>query len=173
MILDKKSTYIKTKERLLQLVEFLREKNFIFSVFLFFLIYIVFDLFWTPTYSHFLEKYNIVFMLTPNDTIMKQPLYLQISLAVILSPLLETLVTQEWLYKLLTMASRLKKKKFMIAIIGGLVFGSLHFYSLSYMVYHFFIGFLYMSAFIIKIDKEPYWTVVVLHGLINLLVILT
>ena len=66
-----------------------------------------------------------------------------------------------------------KKKKFMIAIIGGLVFGSLHFYSLSYMVYHFFIGFLYMSAFIIKIDKEPYWTVVVLHGLINLLVILT
>jgi hypothetical protein len=39
---------------------------------------------------------------------------------------------------------------------------------LSYAIYNFFAGALLMLAYIIKIDKNPYWTVVLLHGLMNL-----
>ena len=61
-----------------------------------------------------------------------------------------------------------KTTKVFNCLFGGLIFGLIHFYSLSYVIYNFFVGALLMFAYIVRINKSPYWTVVVLHGLMNL-----
>jgi membrane protease YdiL (CAAX protease family) len=134
-------------------------------------LYLVFYLLWTPLFYLAFEKWNIAFMPTPNETLMKQPLYEQILQAVILGPLIETLICQKLVYKLLSLIKYLKRRKFFIMLIGALIFGLLHFYSLLYIIYNVFTGFLFMYAYIVKLHKKPYWTVVTLHGLMNLFAI--
>ncbi|MDR2475286.1 MAG: CPBP family intramembrane metalloprotease [Bacteroidales bacterium] len=149
----------------------LRKSNFVVSILLLFLLFVGFYLIWTPFYYFLFEKYDIIFMPTPNETLMKQPLYEQILLAVIIGPLIETLICQKWMYKLLSAVKWLTKSKISIVVIASIVFGALHCYSLTYIIYNIFIGFLFMVAYISKFYKKAYWTVAVLHGLINLFAI--
>ena len=152
----------------------LRNKNFVVSVLLFFLIYLVFYFIWTPLYYFFLEKYDIFFASTPNETIMKQSFFEQVILTVILAPLIETLIFQKWTYKVLSLIKFLKYHKILIMIVGAIIFGAIHFYSLFYIVYNMFVGFLFMFAYIVKLHRpeKSYWIVVSLHGLTNLFAIL-
>ena len=150
----------------------LRKSNFVVSILILFLLFLGFYVVWTPLYYFLLEKYDILFVATPNETIMKQSFFEQILLAVILTPLIETLISQKLAYKLLSLVKFLKQRKTLIMILGAIAFGIIHCYSLSYIVYNTFMGFLFMFAYIVKLHKKPYWTVVTLHGLTNLFAIL-
>ena len=160
---------MKSKIRILSLT--LYKSNFIVSLSILFLLFLCFYIIWTPLFYLILEKWDITFMPTPNETLMTQPIYEQILLAVIIGPLIETLLSQKLVYKLLSLIKFLKQHKILILILGALFFGILHFYSLSYIVYNVFMGFLFMYAYIVRINKNPYWTVVALHGLTNLFAI--
>lgn len=150
----------------------LRKSNFCVSILYLFDLYLVFYVVWSFVYYCFLEKYDISFSPTPNETIMTAGLSRQILEVVILAPLIETLISQKWVYQLLSLIGWLKQNKILIIFLGAVIFGLIHFYSLSYVIYNFFAGALLMFAYIIKIDKKTYWTVVVLHGLMNLFSIL-
>lgn len=155
-----------------KLVTVLRKSNFCVSILILFTLFLAFYAVWSPAYYCFLEKFDISFLPTPNETIMKAGIGRQILEAVILGPIIETLITQKWLYQLLSLIGWLKRHKIVIIFISAVIFGLLHFFSLSYIVYNFFAGALFMFAYIVKLDKSPYWTVVVLHGLMNLFSIL-
>ncbi len=107
-------------------------------------------------------------MPTPNETIMKESFFKKFLSVVIIGPLLETLISQKWLYQLMSSIVWFRKNKILIVIIGGVIFGLLHSYSLSYIVFNFFTGTLFMLTYIIRIGNKPYFTVAVLHSLINL-----
>lgn len=111
-------------------------------------------------------------MPTPNETIMQQPFVEQILATVILGPIIETLLSQKWLYSSLSLINRLKGNKIRIVIIGGIIFGLLHFYSLSYIVYNIFMGILFMSAYILRKEENPFLSVAALHALTNLFVLI-
>jgi membrane protease YdiL (CAAX protease family) len=145
-----------------------RKSNFVVSILYLFILFLVFYIVWTPVYYYFLEKYDILFSPTPNETIMTAGLGQQILAIVILAPLIETLIFQKWVYQALSLVGWLKRYKILIIFLSAVIFGLIHFYSLSYVIYNFFTGALLMMAYIIKIDKNPYWTVVLLHGLMNL-----
>jgi len=154
-----------------QFANYLRKKNFILSVALCFGLYLLFYITWTLSYYSFFQSFDICFMPTPNDTVMKQPLYEQLIKAVVLGPLIETLLFQKCAYQLFSLVNWLKHRKGLIIIFAGIVFGLLHFYSFSYIVYNIFIGFFLMSVYIVKLGKNPFWIVSVLHGLLNLFAI--
>jgi len=143
------------------------------SVSLLFLLFLGFFVIWSLLYFSILEKWDVIFIPTPNDTLMTRPIYIQILLAVIIGPSIETLIFQKWLYKLLSLVKWLKRRKLLIMIIGALAFGAIHIYSLSYIVFTVFMGFLFMFAYVARIGKNPFRTVFVLHALANLFVILT
>lgn len=107
-------------------------------------------------------------MPTPNETIMKESFFKKFLSVVIIGPLLETLISQKWLYQLMSSIVWFRKNKILIVIIGGVIFGLLHSYSLSYIVFNCFTGTLFMLTYIIRIGNKPYFTVAVLHSLINL-----
>lgn len=150
----------------------LGKSNFFVSILYLFALFLVFYSVWSSAYYYFLEKYDINFSLTPNETIMTVRFGRQIFEVVILVPLIETLIFQKWAYQLLSLVGWLKRRKILIILLGATLFGLIHFYSLSYIIYNFFIGALLMFSFIIRIGKTPYLTVVVLHGLMNLFSIL-
>lgn len=146
----------------------LRESNPFVSIFYLFTLFLAFYIIWTPVYYYFLEKYDIIFSPTPNETIMTVGLDRQLLEVVILAPLIETLIFQKWFYNLFSLIDWLNRYKIFIILISAVAFGLIHFYSLSYIIYNFFIGALLMFIYIIKINRKPYWTVVILHSLMNL-----
>lgn len=155
-----------------KIIIILRKSNFCFSILYLFVLFLMFYIIWTHVYYHIFEKYDILFSPTPNETIMTQGLGKQMFLAVILAPLIETLIFQKWVYQLLSLVGWLKQNKILIIFISAVIFGLIHFYSLSYVIYNFFAGALLMFAYIVRIEKKPYWIVTVLHGLMNLFSIL-
>lgn len=144
------------------------KSNFFVSILLLFILFLVFYVIWTPVYYYFLEKYDIIFSPTPNETIMTVGLGRQLLEVVILAPLIETLIFQKWFYNLFSLIGWLNRYKNFIILISAVAFGLIHFYSLSYIIYNFFIGALLMFTYIIKINKKAYWIVVILHSLMNL-----
>lgn len=151
-----------------KILTLLRKSNsFVFVLYLF-MSFLVFYVIWSPVYYYFLEKFDILFSPTPNETIMSAGLGRQVLEVVILAPLIETLIFQKWVYKLLSIIGWLNQNKFFIVLLSAAVFGLIHFYCLSYIVYNFFIGALLMFTYIIRIENRPYWTVAILHSLMNL-----
>lgn len=146
----------------------LRKSNFFVSILYLFSLFLVFYIIWTPVYYYFLEKYDIIFSPTPNETIMTVGLGRQLLEVVIFAPLIETLIFQKWFYNLFSLIGWLNRYKIFIILISAVAFGLIHFYSLSYIIYNFFIGVLLMFTYIIRIENRPYWTVAILHGLMNL-----
>ena len=167
-----KTIHLKIKYSVIKITTQIRENNFIISLLILFSLFIAFYLVWTPLYYFIGEKYEIIFMPTPNETIMQQPFVEQILATVILGPIIETLLSQKWLYSLLSLINRLKGNKIWIVIIGGIIFGLLHFYSLSYIVYNIFMGVLFMSAYILRKEENPFLSVAALHALTNLFVLI-
>lgn len=146
----------------------LRKRNIVVSIACFFALFLVFYIIWTHIYYYFFIKYDSVFAPTPNETIMTLELRRKIVEVVVLAPLIETLIFQKWFYKLFSYIDWFNQYKILIILLSAVVFGLIHFYSLSYIIYNFFVGAFFMFVYIIKIGNRPYWTVAVLHGLMNL-----
>ena len=92
---------------------------------------------------------------------------------VVIAPLLETLIFQSLAYRFISRINFFRKHKVWIIIVSALIFGIVHSYSISYMVFGFIVGCVFMYAYILRIGKKPYWTVVAIHLLLNLSAILS
>jgi len=121
-----------------KILTLLRKSNSFVFVLCLFISFLVFYVIWSPVYYYFLEKFDILFSPTPNETIMSAGLGRQVLEVVILAPLIETLIFQKWVYKLLSIIGWLNQNKFFIVLLSAAVFGLIHFYSLSYIVYSCF-----------------------------------
>jgi hypothetical protein len=122
-------------------------------------------------YYFYWAEDDIVFVATPNETLMTQSYLTQILEAVIIGPLIETFIFQKVAYTCFSYIKWMKQHKMMIVLFGAIIFGIVHCFSLSYIIYNMFTGCLLMFAYIIKLHKNPYWFVVILHGLMNLFAI--
>jgi hypothetical protein len=83
----------------------------------------VFYVIWTPVYYFCWTKYDIVFVPTPNETLMTQSYFEQIMGAVIIGPLIETFIFQKGTYKLFSLIKWLKQHKMLIVLLGAIIFG--------------------------------------------------
>ena len=114
----------------------IRESNFLLSLAVLFLLFLTYYIVWTFLYHFVLYQYDIAFTATPNETIMQESFLKQILLVVILGPLFETLIFQKWLYQLLSLFKVLKRNKVWLILISAVIFGPIHLYSLSYIIYN-------------------------------------
>ncbi|MDR0332327.1 MAG: CPBP family intramembrane metalloprotease [Dysgonamonadaceae bacterium] len=92
--------------------------------------------------------------------------------AVVIAPLLETLISQVAVFHLLRLISWLRKRECYIVIIGGILFGIIHFSSLSHIIATTFLGIFLMYVYAIRRRKGGYWIVVLLHAYWNGMVLL-
>jgi hypothetical protein len=113
-----------------------------------------------------LEK-NIVWFETPFQG---ECLPVIVLFAVVFGPLLETYINQVLPYLLLSKIKYLNARKYLIIIISALFFGILHFYSLFYIIYAFFLGLALMYGYMIRIevDKRTFYLIAISHSIFNL-----
>ncbi len=114
---------------------------------------------------------DIVFVDSPLENESYTLGYLLLS-AVLIAPLLETLLFQLAPFWLLRKANYFREHRFAVVLIGGLLFSSMHYYSVLYMVITLFMGMLLMYGYTIKWRKRAYWNVTLMHAFWNLQVLL-
>ena len=95
-----------------------------------------------------------------------------IILGVIIVPLLETLIFQKLPYFLFTKIRYFRSHICLVIIISALLFGLSHTYSLNYVIYAICIGVIFMYAYVVRVNKRPFWTVFLIHALFNMIVII-
>lgn len=93
--------------------------------------------------------------------------------AIVVAPLIETLLCQKLPYWALSKIPFFKRNIWYIYLIPALIFGSLHYYSIAYMIFTFFFGLLFIYGYGIRQGKSPYWTITIIHALHNLTVMMT
>jgi membrane protease YdiL (CAAX protease family) len=123
-------------------------------------------------FEYCLEGYDIIFFETPQEQLSTQPFYLAVLQVSIIGPIIETFIFQGIIYHVLVMFNCFAKNKWGILIIGSLLFGMVHFFSLSYIIVMSITGAFFMYSYIIRYGKHAYWTTVCLHSLINLYALL-
>lgn len=149
---------------------YLWNQNVFYSLLILFVTYIPFYIVWTTSYFLLFENYDIAFIPTPNETILTKPLPIVILFPVIIDPFFETLTCQYALFYGFSLINWFNNRRSRIIWVAALLFGILHFYSISYMVYNFFMGMWYMYIFIVKQHKKPLLTTYLFHALHNLFV---
>ena len=89
--------------------------------------------------------------------------------ALVLAPIFETLVFQTLFFSILR---RFKIKRWIIAFISGIAFGTFHNYSLFYMIGTAPVGFIFTYMYILRaeIDNKPLASTIIAHATINLVV---
>lgn len=160
------------KELMTKIIEFIRRSNFLLSLTILFSIFLAYYISLTIIYHFARYQYDIAFTETPNESIMQESFLKQLLFVVIIGPLFETLIFKKWLYQLLSLFKILKRNKIWLILISVFIFGSIHIYSLSYIVFSFFAGIILMAAYVLRKGKNPYLFVATLHALMNLFVIL-
>jgi membrane protease YdiL (CAAX protease family) len=93
-----------------------------------------------------------------------------ILMGVLLAPIIETFIFQKLFFDFL----RHKIKVRFIILISALCFGFSHFYDLVYVINTFFIGIILSIAYALwkKKNITPFWIVVIIHLLHNLIILL-
>lgn len=88
----------------------------------------------------------------------------------LIAPLLETLIYQQFIYYLLSKLSCLKNRTWLICMVAGIIFGLSHTYSLLYMIQTSLIGFVFMYAYLIHIQnlRKSFWLITIIHFMVNL-----
>jgi len=89
--------------------------------------------------------------------------------ATLIMPIIETLVFQHWVFKLLEKTGLKKNKYLWIIIISSVLFGISHDYSLRYVVFAVSEGFVlaYTYYFYRKNTAKAFWTTTLIHCLRN------
>lgn len=103
-------------------------------------------------------------------SISKAPYIVKLVAVGIIAPLLETLVFQHGIIKLLR--KRAKNNDLAVIFISALIFGLAHCYNVLYVIHTTLIGVLLAYSYIIYEDKKmnPFWVVVIIHSLRNSIV---
>lgn len=99
----------------------------------------------------------------------EESIFFLVILASIIAPLLETLIFQYGIIKILNRVNIIKDKKIFIGIISASVFGLAHTYSLLYVFHTFIIGLLLSYSFIVYENKgkSGFWMTAMIHCLRN------
>ena len=89
----------------------------------------------------------------------------------ILAPIVETLLFQALFFSIF---KKFKMKRWIIVLISGIAFGTIHNYSLFYMIGTVPIGFIFMYMYILRaeMDNKPFASTMIAHSTINLIVII-
>jgi uncharacterized protein len=89
---------------------------------------------------------------------------------VILAPIFETFLGQSLPYYLLKKINYLNERSYLILIVSALIFGLLHFYSLFYIIYAFFLGLILSYGYMLRVknDKRTFILIAICHSLLNL-----
>lgn len=89
---------------------------------------------------------------------------------IIIAPIIETFLFQKIFFDFFDGKIKIR----FIILISALCFGLSHFYNLGYIINTFFMGVILATAYTIWSDKKisPFWTVVTIHLLHNLIVFL-
>lgn len=88
-------------------------------------------------------------------------------MACIMAPLIETALMQKLFHHLFTTMAFFRKRQICIVVISGVLFGLIHNSAISYAVIGCFIGTVFMWGYILRIRRSPFWTIAVLHSLVN------
>lgn len=88
---------------------------------------------------------------------------------IILAPILETFLGQSLPYYLLKKINYMKERSYLILIASALLFGLLHFYSLFYIIYAFFLGLILSYGYMVRIknDKNAFLLIAICHSILN------
>lgn len=153
------------------LSDFFRRQNVIIFVVIFYCLI----LFVNVLFFAFTEIFNIVdFEFSEPPSLTNRGIPGMIVKGLVIAPILETLIYQQFIYYLLSKLSFLKNQTMLICVVSGIVFGLAHTYSLIYMIQTSLIGFVFMYAFLIHIEnfKKSFWLITFIHFLVNLTVFL-
>ncbi|WP_160150110.1 type II CAAX prenyl endopeptidase Rce1 family protein [Parabacteroides sp. Marseille-P3160] len=150
---------------------FIRNRGVVSSVLILWLCYTPIQISLSFFFEKILKGIDIAFYTTPNESFQNTHIVGIIFLTVIVGPLLETLIFQIAIYYLLILSKWFRRRKYMIILIGAILFGFSHFYTLSYIIYNIITGGLLMYTYTIKQHKGVYfgyWVTAILHALINI-----
>lgn len=88
---------------------------------------------------------------------------------IILAPIFETFLGQFLPYYLLKRINYMNERSYLILIASALFFGLLHFYSLFYMIYAFFLGLVLSYGYMVRIknDKNAFLLIAISHSFLN------
>ncbi|MDO4771581.1 CPBP family intramembrane glutamic endopeptidase [Porphyromonas sp.] len=87
--------------------------------------------------------------------------------AIIIIPMVETLLSQKLPYWGLTKISYLKQNIWIVFLISATLFALLHFYSVAYIIYTFVVGLILIYSYHVRIKRHPFWTITLIHSLFN------
>ena len=110
--------------------------------------------------------HDIHFNPTPDEQDMGFEMLLIFS--VVFAPALETLFFQFIPFWLLSRIRWMRKNPIWIVLIPSLLFGISHNYTIHYMICAFIAGMVFMYVYIIRSEKQPFFTVAIIHALSNL-----
>lgn len=88
--------------------------------------------------------------------------------AIVVAPLLETLLLQRLVYKVLSKMRYFRQNRCWIVAVSAVVFALLHHYSMHYILNALIGGALLMYFYIIKVGKRPFWNVCAIHAINNI-----
>lgn len=88
-------------------------------------------------------------------------------MAVFIAPLSETFIFQAIIFWAMRKVNWLNRHKGYIMVVGGVIFGAVHSYSLAYVGTTSIMGILLMFFYISRFRKNAYWCVVAIHAIVN------
>jgi len=89
---------------------------------------------------------------------------------IILAPIFETFLGQSLPYYLLKKVNYMNERSYLILLASALIFGLMHFYSLFYIIYAFFLGLVLSYGYMVRIknDNKAFFLIAICHSLLNL-----
>ena len=149
---------------------YIRGKSFIYTFFILAAVLIIFTSLYLIYFEFFSARFDIVFVEDPYGLCRASAGF--VFMALVLAPLLETVIFQIAIFHLLRLIKWFRKRECYIVLISGLLFGLQHFFSLSHIIVTMFLGFFFMYVYLVRRRKGGYWMVVLLHALYNGLLLL-
>lgn len=142
----------------------LRKQNtIVFVAVLLIVIYLLGTVLSTPFEQNWIS--DVRFFPDPAD--MGLPVVAMFFMAVIVAPLLETALFQALPFWIFYRFATFRQHRWIMVLIMALIFGSQHYYTVSYILITTGIGAVLMYAYIIKWQRHAYWNVVALHAIWN------
>lgn len=143
-------------------------KNLNRTTFIIIITFILFFVVFCFNYTFgFVKQYDVIFFNFQND---EKDITLLFITTIILAPIFETFFGQSLPYYLLRKVKYLKERSYLVLISSSLFFGIMHFYSLFYIIYAFFLGLIFMYGYMVRIknDERAFLNIAICHALLNL-----
>lgn len=114
-----------------------------------------------------IKQKDIIIFKSQNDE--KSIIFLFLT-TIIIAPIVETFLGQSLPYFLLRKVKYFRERNLLVLLTSSFFFGVLHFYSIFYIVYAFFLGLILMFGYMVRIinDNKTFLLITICHSLLNL-----